>query len=293
MLKIIVIVIVILIVGVVVYESLPVSKPEAATEQYGISVHNLNYTSVVLLKNLGVTWVRSDVGSYGWNNVYSFAKSNGFSILGILDYSSVPQNFTLQQWNQSVYHYAIEYSGVTAWEIWNEPDLQYSYDGYQNGSPYHYFNMLTSAYNIIKQVNPSAIIVALGGYVATSYTNLVWFKTLASLGIDKYSNYISVHLYPFVVNNDTTAAIQIYDTFLLSIKSITNEKVWVTETGSSQASQPSYIPAVYATLIKDGVSNIFWYDLYHTGGSVYNTALMTSFDVPDQGYYTLQSFIKS
>ena len=290
MIKIVVIGIIVLVVAFGIYESLPSIAKSNGQEDYGISVHNLNLTDVKLVKNLGVTWVRSDVGSYNWNNVYVYAELNNLDILGILDYASVPHNFTLQQWNQSVRQYAIQYPNVNAWEIWNEPIATYSYDGYQNGSPINYFNMVKSAYELIKSVNSKAEIVALGGFYPT-YNDISWINDLISLGIGKYSNAISLHLYPFAVGNNTDLALQTYEGIISGIKALTSESIWVTETGTIQSEQTNYIPIIYGNLIKDGITHIFWYDLYHTGGSIYNTALIQTNGQPSAGYYELQKYI--
>ena len=281
--------ILVILVGVVIFEVMPTEENDI---QYGVSIHNLNQTDVNLIKNLGTNWVRSDVGGSNWQNVYALAKVYNFKILGILDYSSVPYGFTWAQWNESVYQWVDEYTGVNAWEIWNEPFANYSFDGYQNGSPYHYFNMTKSAYMIIKSINPKAEVIALGGYFPSeSYYSVAWFNTVFSLGISEYSNAISLHLYPTLTNN-TELELQYYNIIISTIKSRTSESIWVTETGSPASIQKEYINIFYSNMIKDGIKHIFWYDLYHEGGS-YNTALVNGNGSLNPGYYALQNFINN
>ena len=258
--------------------------------EYGISIHNLNGNDAVLIQNLGTTWIRSDVGSPNWNIIYSCSVKYNFKILGILDYYSVPTGFTLQQWNNTVKQDVLQYNHVTAWEIWNEPDLSYSWDGYLTSNPLTYFNLTVSAYNIIHKYAPSSLIIGFGGYnPPDSNYQINWANELITLGIAHYTNALSLHLYQ-VLSSITATEIE-YKTFITSIKAQTNENLWVSETGTTNQYQKSYINTIYPMLINNGITHIFWYDLIQ-GNSGVNTGLVVNGNLTS-GYYALQSFIRS
>lgn len=256
---------------------------------YGISLHSLNGTAVNEIQTLGVKWVRSDVGSPQWNNIYNCAIKNNLKILGILDYYSVPSGFTLEQWNLSVKSYVLQYNQVNAWEIWNEPDLSYSWDGYLTSNPLTYFNMTIAAHNIIHKYSPNSLIIGFGGYnpPITAY-QLNWASELISLGIANYTNALSLHLYQTL--SSVSATYLEYKGFIYSIKEKTNEKLWVSETGTHEQYQVKYINTIYPMLISEGINHIFYYDLVQ-GNSGVNTALIIN-GVETPGYYALESFIK-
>jgi hypothetical protein len=288
--KILTAIVVIIIIILLVVVGVQIVPSHKINIQYGFSIHGLSDYQANLINNSGATWVRSDVGSATWTQIYNTAVNYHFKILGILDYDSVPHNFTLQQWNQTVTEDVTTYSSVTAWEIWNEPDLSYSWDGYLTSNPATYFNMVKAAYEIVHRYKPNELIIGFGGYnpPITEY-ELNWGNTLISMGISHYTNALSLHLYPFLAQNNTQVAINEYDAFISSLKAQTNEPLWVTETGAIQSEQTAYIPEVFNMLLKLGITHIFWYDLIHNNNP-YNTALLNNLQQPTAGYYAFQNF---
>ena len=164
------------------------------------------------------------------------------------------------------------YTFVSAWEIWNEP-LGFKL-GYQNGSPYHYFLMLKSAYEIIKSINPNYIVVAFGGLY---YSGLSFAKAVINYGGLNYCDAISLHFYPainiFPQFKNYLSYVDEYRYVLNAyIQIIKNKPIWITETGimssnitnyaENLGNQTQYIYTIIPLFKSFGITNIFWYDLY-------------------------------
>lgn len=243
---------------------------------YGINDSGISPQEIPYLYNSNLTWVRSDVGSYEWNTNIMLQQTYHFHILAILDYNMMSSNFTLQEWTYQVEFEVRQYaSSVQAWEIWNEPFAPNFQKGFENGSPYHYFLMLQSAYKIIKKYDPSSIVVGVGGI--NSLQELSWLSSLISYGGLNYMDALSLHIY------DTPR------TLVGSVKDMApNMPLWVTETGfNGNATQKSaFIQIIYPELVSLGVSAIFYYELNsdYTG----NFGLFEN-SVPTQAWYTLQN----
>ncbi len=260
---------------------------------YGITVHNLDSTLINDVKDLGMTYVRSDVGSPQWQNIYNTAISNHVKILGIIDYFQFSSHIiTLSEWNATVLSDVQSYPGVTAWEIWNEPDL--NGNGFPVINATFYFEMLKSAYTIIHKYENNPTIIGLGGYNTPFSTfQLTWLIQLVSLGFQKYCNAVSVHLYT-PVNISATYLTQYKETINL-IQNEVSLPLWITETGIGAPQQPTYIPLVYELLIKSGITHIFWYDLYGESFFWYynaNFGLLYTNEQPTPGYAVMEKFIQ-
>lgn len=171
----------------------------------------------------------------------------GVHYLGILDYRTVGAqpspngcisgcNWTLSQWNASVSEALADYPEINTWEIWNEPTLSIFTSGYENGSALNYFNMIRSAYEIIKSREPNSTVVCFGG-ADFSQADFQFYSEVWGYGASRYCDAISIHVYtsPYyslgqVVNGQTTLA-EYLATDLGSYENLTGKPIWITETG--------------------------------------------------------------
>ncbi len=197
--------------------------------------------------------------------------------------SSRPPLEDLAIWEKIVDCVSRRYKGkVAAYEIWNEPTLPQFKLGYQDGSAQHYYDMLKSAYTIIKQNDPSAQVIGLGGVEifsadTSSPTRLQDSKDFAQkvydLGGAQYADAIAVHGYSWGNCGDA-----IWNTYEQNIKyyhEMWGKDVWITETGQSRdlaCSQSKYIDYAYSAFINSSVKKVFWFALNDTADGMYGIA---------------------
>ena len=308
--KVIVVLTIVILVSVVVYDELPLRDLSLGSNvNYGVSVHNMTSLSAGYVYELGASWIRID---YSQNSpIFAQAVQNaetyGFNVLAILDHWSVPEDFTYQQWNLTVRSAVVSYPYITAWEVWNEPDLPTSYYGMVNGSALQYFTLLKYTYNDIKSLAPNDIVIGLGGYtIPTNETQIAWLLQLKSYGAFNYMNAISLHLSePYTENqlfstteNDTivTNFYLLAQSFINSVKTVTSLPIWITEAGAG-FDQSYYINTMYPMFIKEGITHIFWYDLINdNSGLTPNYGLLSQNNIVltvKPSFYALQNFIRT
>ena len=201
--------------------------------------------------------------------------------------SSRPPLEDLAAWEKIVDCVSKRYKGkVAAYEIWNEPTVPTFYRGYQDGTAQHYYDMLKSAYTIIKRNDPVAQVVGMGGVDAfvggqDAQARLARDKQFASdvarMGGAQYADVISTHAYSWDSCNNS-----VWDTYRTSVayyQKLWGKDVWVTETGqrSAQTTDPTctqsqYIDRGYSTLIDSGVKRIFWFALYDAADGTFGVA---------------------
>lgn len=258
----------------------------------------------------GSGWVRTDVGvTLDRALKENSAKANcgnvpcdqdklaGSKILAIIDHNTInqigglpcgvdatrPPLEDLATWEKVVDCVTKRYKGkISAYEIWNEPTVDIFKLGYQDGSAEHYFNMLKSAYAIIKRNDPSALVIGLGGvdiYAggADAATRLKaskdFARAVADLGGKNYADAISVHGYGWDACN--TAIWNAYIENIDYYKNLWGKDVWMTETGQRSGlacSQAQYIDYAYAAFINSGISKVFWFALYDTADGAFGVS---------------------
>ena len=258
------------------FEVTPIN-PGEITNIHGVNIGTDKLSPDVMLELTfgNINWVRLDATNYTLQNMnfgynYPYAGFRNIKILAILDYATMNyQSFTLSQWNSTVKYFAETYTNVSAWEIWNEPTTHFL--GFQDGSPYHYYLMLKSAYEIIKSINPNYIVVGFGGLY---YSDLSFAKAVISYGGLNYCDAISLHFYPqFGSIGGFTMYTQEYKYTINSYAQIIgNKPIWVTETGimssnvtdyaENLGNQTQYINTIIPLFKSFDITNIFWYDLY-------------------------------
>ncbi len=258
----------------------------------------------------GFGWVRTDVGvtldralventsSGGCGKALCDQdKLAGSKILAIIDHNTVnqigglpcgvdparPPLEDLATWEKIVDCVSKRYRGkISAYEIWNEPTVDIFKLGYQDGSAEHYYNMLKSAYTIIKRNDPSVLVVGLGGVdiyaggadaEARLKASKDFARAVASLGGKKYADVISVHGYSWDVC--TTAVWDAYAQNIAYYKELWGKDVWMTETGQRSGlscSQSQYIDYAYAAFINSDIRKVFWFALYDTADGAFGVS---------------------
>lgn len=200
------------------------TQETASTMINGVLCHGLNAAQAATLADNGVNWVSDDIdfnqSVSNWNTVYNLAQQNHLQVLGILDQWTMNFNysFSITDWKNAVREAVTTYgSGISAWEIWNEPFFSSNYFGVFNGTAAQYLELMSTAYPIIKSAYPNATVLGLGGlplYTSTegpSSTTLVqypsdytWVKysqnftqTVVNLGGMNYCDAIALHAYPY------------------------------------------------------------------------------------------------
>lgn len=213
-----------------------------------------NITALDIAINNGITCFRTDIYLNQQEiGLVSNVTASGGDYLGILDYATVGAqpspsgcisgcNWTLDQWNASVYNAVADYPEVHTWEIWNEPLIQNFVSGYENGSALDYFNMVKSASQIIKSRDPNDTIVCFGGPqvfpFSTFQAEYQFSVQVWSYGASSYCDAVSLHAYsePYydlnqpVYSSGATLA-QEYNYTLGLMENLTRKPIWVTETG--------------------------------------------------------------
>ena len=202
------------------------ARATAATPEVGSQFHAMwtDYTKAkrreVLdkLDRAGVEWVRIDFGwsSFQERNRTSYsewyvdladwvireARERGLRVLGTLWHTprwanggkpgTVPPD-RARDFGRFAKWIANRYEGrVDAWEIWNEPNDPFFFDG----SVGKYVRLLKAAYPRIKEADPSAQVV-LGG---PSYNDTGWLKTVYERGAKPYFDVMATHPYQAIAN---------------------------------------------------------------------------------------------
>jgi putative glycosyl hydrolase len=273
------------------------------------------------LSNAGGGWVRTDIGvgvyramfqnstqCSGTTQLCDANKLSGFKVLGIIDHVTVrdavllpcgfapgalsEQRFTLDDWKQLVSCVSTLFRGkISAYEIWNEPTVCSSgglcfQGGYQDGTTLHYFEMLKSAFEIIKRNNASAIVVGLGGvqaYVGGAEGKALlehderFSAEVAKLGGRKFVDAISVHAYGWDECSDLIW--NSYRTTTAFYHRLWNRPIWITETGQragKTCSQARYRNEAFSTFSPNVVDKTFWFALRDTADGAFGLAGRTA-----------------
>lgn len=253
----------------------------------GVLAHNLTDAQAALLAESGINWIRGDVtdnNDYGWNNIYQLAIAYNLSLIGTLDHITMnEQPFNLTDWEQAVNASVVAYGDmVHVWEIWNEPFFEDNYLGCFNGSAETYFELLKTAFTIIKAIDPTDIVLGLGGlplYSSTDgplYSNITYVdysinftKELWSMNATNYCDAISLHAYPY--GNYTKEHAETYYNNTLGVyQNITGKPIWITETGQyshqtnttfTEQDQADYLSTSYQLFKEHKVEAYIWYEL--------------------------------
>jgi len=254
----------------------------------GVLAHAIASPEAQSLAKSNITWVSCDVtfshsDDAKWYQIYSLAKQNNLSVVGILDWHTMnySQTFQLSDWGDAV-NQAVNSFGdvVKTWEIWNEPNYAWNFFGYYNGAPSRYVALMQTAYSIIKTAQPASVVIGLGGmplftgaeptpndtYATQAYT---WAQSVVQLGGLNYCDAIGIHAYPYGAYNIISQFAFQY--FFQSYQQLCLGKpIWITEVGTESYStnwtatesvQASFLDQSYTLLQNLGAKAYFWYEL--------------------------------
>ena len=235
------------------------SFPAEHTENNEVNVclHLSDYDNETIsyLKDLRVSWVRTDWIMTSDSSMRDYAQKlqdNNINLLAIIDANTFSnQNFTLKQWNTTVTEIVTSdgFNNTDAVEIWNEPN------GGSYVQPNKYYEMLKSAYTIIKNYTTVQVVFAGISPNIPQWQNYLT-TVFANNDTQDYFDYMGIHFYDDVTTNLGT---------LQFVEGLTNKLIWLTETGKpseriDETAQVEYLSSIYSNF-KPLVDKIFIYEL--------------------------------
>jgi GH35 family endo-1,4-beta-xylanase len=163
-------------------------------------------------------------------------------------------------WQAFVQQVATRYKGrIHAYEIWNEPNLKQ----YWMGNTDQLIAMVRSAHDIIKSIDPNALIVSPS---ATTSAGVGWLDEFLSKGGGQYVDVIGYHLYVFPQPPEAMTDLTQRVKQTMSKYGVANKPVWCTELGWSDPKPfPSddlaaaYVARSYILSWAAGISRLYWY----------------------------------
>ncbi len=256
------------------------------------------------MKAAGVDWVRIDMqwytvqphsaDKYDWSvydRVVDAINQHGLKVLPILDYA--PAWAAAHGCKRSVHHkcapadpevfavYAAaavaRYAprGVTAWEIWNEPNSpRFWYPAVDVNA---YASLLKAAYPAMKQVDPNATIIAAGLRTATADNDVSppnFVQAMYNAGAQPYFDALGAHPYTYpdlpsnmMGWNGWVQMLQIHD--IAVAQGDGAKKIWMTEVGAATGGAHPISESRQAQIAQEAVQlhssypwagPLFWYN---------------------------------
>jgi polysaccharide biosynthesis protein PslG len=231
-------------------------------------------------------WVEHPLGQPDWgftDEMVQDARGDGLDILGLLGYNNSAQtagvvDYTVPDiglWKNYVASVVTHYKGqIHAWEVWNEPDVPY----FWNGSVADYVNLLRETYTTIKSIDPTATVM--NG--ACSNLDLNWFNDFLNQGGAQYTDVLAFHPYAMKSSIDNGQYQTLDLAHFRDIQARTGKPWWFTEIGWSSApdgpdygggvgseqAQASYMIRQYVMSLDFqglNVEHIFWYNFHDDG----------------------------
>jgi Glycosyl hydrolase catalytic core len=168
-----------------------------------------------------------------------------------------PKN--IEDWDDYVRTVATRYKGrILDYEIWNEPNLK----GFFSGTPEQMVQLTREAHTILKDVDPSNIVVSPS---ATGEGGVPWLDRFLQLGGGKYVDVIGYHFYvekPPEATLDLIAKVKT----VMSRHGLEGEPLWDTELGwarpkpfPSEQEAAAYVARAYILHWAAGVSRLYWF----------------------------------
>jgi hypothetical protein len=166
----------------------------------------------------------------------------------------------MQFWRDYVRTVATRYKGhIEAYEIWNEPNRKDDF----SGTVPQLAKMTREAYGIIKQIDPSALVVSAS---ATASNGIDWFSQYLALGAGNYVDAVGYHLYVNPLPPEEMLPLGAAVRHAMKMHGIGSKPLWDTETGWAKPkvfqSQEEKAAFVSRTLIVNwpaGVQRLYWY----------------------------------
>jgi WD40 repeat protein len=238
------------------------TSPQNTNFGYGVNIADLG--NAYLVRDMGFTWAKSYVnwetvepepGQYRWidpDNIVSALDGYDVHILmrvhGTPAWARPEGTFLSHPPNDAddfarfMRALAARYKGrVGAYEIWNEPNLNYEW-GYLEPDPAGYTTLLKAAYQAVKEVDPEALVIS-GGLATTgegsptAMGDLTFLQGMYTAGAQGYFDALGSHPYAFGHDPDyqdpwglsLSRVVQQRDVMLTN--GDTKTPVWITETG--------------------------------------------------------------
>lgn len=209
-----------------------------------------------LLSESNAGWARIELrwdhvnpvpGTWRWDlldqQVNSYA-SRDIQILGLLDYSvgwasgqggsqsvfGPPSD--MDAWEAYVRATVERYHDrVDAWEIWNEPDVAFFWNGQDGGDRAVYTELLRRANRAIKSVDPDATVM--NGGVTGTERGANFLQRVLDLGDGAYLDAIAVHGYVPDDGLETTIYPEVIWPLIGKVRERAGKPLWITEFGWS------------------------------------------------------------
>ena len=167
----------------------------------------------------------------------------------------------LEDWRSFVQTVATRYRGrIHIYEIWNEPNLD---THYWTGSVGQMVALVAAAHDIIKSVDPSAIIVSPS---PTGVTGLPWLSSFLTAGGGRYVDVIGYHFYVFPAAPEAMVSLIQSVEAIMREHQVAEKPLWDTEAGWSKPSPfPSdelaaaYLARAFILNWASGVGRFYWY----------------------------------
>lgn len=241
----------------------PVSAGRAEKFAYGVNLADLGNT--YLVQDIGFNYIKGFVnwatvelkpGHYRWDdpdNVVKVAAGAGARVLlrihGVPDWARPPDTSLsykpddLADFERFMRAIAARYRGqVAAYEIWNEPNLDYEW-GYRAPDPAEYTAMLKAAYRAIKAEDPAALVISAGlaptgqGNPPESLGVLAFSEGMYQAGAKGHFDAMGSHLYTYGLSPDDNPPDQITFDQLDQLRDLmahhgdSETPIWITEMG--------------------------------------------------------------
>jgi hypothetical protein len=297
------------------------------SQKFCINAANNNTVMDIALSN-GINCFRTDISFSSSKNatIMNVINNNG-EYLGILDYQTVNAqpsqngctsgcNWSLTTWNNSIIEALKQYPKINEWEIYNEPLVNEFESGYENGSALNYYNMIKSAYEIIKKIEPNSTIVCFGGAELFPLSEVQYeyyfYKNVWDYGASKYCDAISLHAYSIPFYNLTQDPYQnvslkeVYNFTINLYENLTKKPIWITETGIpsnnwtvgvnlSQQKQASFLTQEFNFFSNYSfIKRIYWYDLVGGTGAGADFGLLNASSLkPKPAFNSFIYFVKN
>jgi hypothetical protein len=167
---------------------------------------------------------------------------------------------SMDDWKNFVRTVATRYQGqIHIYEIWNEPNVH----RYWSGSVEEMVEMAHQAHDIIKSIDPSAIIVS---PPPSGKTGLGWFTSFLSAGGGRYVDVIGYHFYVDPAPPEAMAPLIRTVQGIMREHQIGEKPLWDTEAGWGQPHPfPSdelgaaYVARAFLLNWASGVQRFYWY----------------------------------
>lgn len=246
-------------------------------EQFSDIRNNLNVRFVRIL----LAWTDGVQSSPGASRNYSFYDSiisripPGVDVIVVLAHTpswmSSSSNWTssgdpratfVDEWVRPTVRRYSGVPGIIAWEVWNEPNLTTVSSDEALGltDPANYALLLTRAFNVIRNEDPTALVVmAATTSIQQNFPNtLNYNKQLRDLGIENVTDVYNVHYYGTRYESVVT------DNGVADFLNGIGKPVWVTESGEQGPNnQLAYVETTWPFL-QDKIPSIqrFYYYQY-------------------------------